>query len=126
MNIEATSGTGPSAVAVVPTIVAKSRQDEEEKRAARPVEQVREPEKESDKGKSEEERVKEAAERINAFIESVSRDLEFSVDKDTNRTVVKVLARENGEVIRQIPAEEILKIAKVLDELKGLIIREKA
>ncbi|ANA41209.1 MULTISPECIES: flagellar protein FlaG [Geobacter] len=124
MNIEATSGTGPSAVAVVPAIVAKSRQDGEGKHAQRPVEQTREPEK--DKGKSEEERVKEAAERINAFIESVSRDLEFSVDKDTNRTVVKVLARENGEVIRQIPAEEILKIAKVLDELKGLIIREKA
>lgn len=106
--------------------MAKSRQDEEEKRAARPVEQAREPEKESDKGKSEEERVKEATERINEFIESVSRDLEFSVDKDTNRTVVKVLARESGEVIRQIPAEEVLKIARMLDELKGLIIREKA
>jgi flagellar protein FlaG len=55
----------------------------------------------------------------------MTHDLSFSVDKDTNRTVVKVLERESGDVIRQIPADEVLKIAKVLDELKGLIIREK-
>lgn len=124
MNIEATSGAGSSPVAVVPTVVARPQQADEDKRLARPVEQPREPARDEQKKKSDDE-VKEAAARINEFVESMTTDIQFSVDKETNRTVVKVLSRKNGEVIRQIPSEEVLKIAKVLDELEGLIIREK-
>jgi len=73
-----------------------------------------------------EERAKAAADKINEFIESFTRDLQFTIDKDTDRVVVKVVNRKSGDVIRQIPSEEALKIAKALDELKGLIITEKA
>lgn len=72
-----------------------------------------------------EERAKAAADRINEFIESFTRDLKFTVDKDSERVVLKVVDRKSGDVIRQIPSEEALKIAKALDELKGLIIKEK-
>ncbi|MBT1075275.1 flagellar protein FlaG [Geobacter grbiciae] len=71
-----------------------------------------------------EERAKAAADRINEFIESFTRDLKFTIDKDSERVVLKVVDRKSGDVIRQIPSEEALKIAKALDELKGLIIRE--
>lgn len=72
-----------------------------------------------------EERAKAAAEKINEFIESFTRDLQFTIDRDSERVVLKVVDRKSGDVIRQIPSEEALKIAKALDELKGLIIREK-
>lgn len=124
MNIQVSGGIGNVAGSVVPAAVAGPNVPEEEKRASTPVELPKVAVKEMSAAEKEEQ-VKEAAEKISEFIEAMTHDLSFSVDKDTNRTVVKVLERESGDVIRQIPAEEILKIAKMLDELKGLIIREK-
>lgn len=74
----------------------------------------------------EEEQLRDAADRTNEFVKGISQSLQFSVDKDTGKTVVKVIDRETDEVIRQIPPKEMLEIAKALDTLKGLIIREKA
>lgn len=71
------------------------------------------------------EAVKKAAESINAFIKSTQRNLEISVDKDTGIVVVKVVDKESGEVIRQIPAEETLAIAKHLDSVQGVLFRSK-
>jgi len=70
--------------------------------------------------------VKRAAESINEFIKSTSRNLEFSVDKDTGIVVVKVVDQETGDVIRQIPGEETLAIARNLDSVQGMLIRSKA
>lgn len=125
MNIQVNGGIGNVAGTVAPSMVASPNVPEEEKRASTPVELPKVAVREATAAEKEEQ-LKEAAEKINEFIEAMTHDLSFSVDKDTNRTVVKVLERDSGEVIRQIPAEEVLKIAKMLDELKGLIIREKA
>jgi len=70
--------------------------------------------------------VKKAAEQINEFIQSSSRNLQFSVDKNLNRIIVKVVDKETGEVIRQIPGEETLAIANSLDTQKGVLIQSKA
>lgn len=70
--------------------------------------------------------VKKAAEQINEFIQSSSRNLQFSVDKTLNRIIVKVVDKETGEVIRQIPGEETLAIANSLDTPKGVLIQSKA
>lgn len=70
--------------------------------------------------------LKQAAEQINEFIKSSSRNLEFLVDKGSGRIIVKVLDQETGEVIRQVPAEETLAIARSLDTPQGVIIRSKA
>lgn len=70
--------------------------------------------------------VKKAAEAINEFIKSTSRNLQFSVDKDTGIVVVKVVDKETGDVIRQIPGEETLAIAKNLDSVQGVLFRSKA
>lgn len=72
------------------------------------------------------EAVKKAAESINEFIKSTSRNLQFSVDKETGIVVVKVMDKETGDVIRQIPGEETLAIAKNLDSVQGVLIRSKA
>lgn len=44
-----------------------------------------------------------------------ARDLQFSVDQASGRTVITVKEAATGAVVRQIPAEEILAIARHLD-----------
>lgn len=70
--------------------------------------------------------VTEAVHNINKSLESLKQDLQFTVDSDSNRTVVKVVDQKTKEVIRQIPSEEALEIAKALDTVKGVLIRQKA
>ncbi len=48
--------------------------------------------------------------------------LKFEIDADLDRVIVKVVDEQSGEIIRQIPPEELLKIAKQLGEIQGLLI----
>jgi len=57
---------------------------------------------------------------------SSGSSLEFSVDADTNRIVVKVVDNETRELVRQIPMEEMLALAKAMNQLQGLLLRTKA
>lgn len=68
----------------------------------------------------------EAMRSINKALESMSSDLEFTIDDDTKATVVKVIDRQTKELIRQIPNEATLEISKALDKLQGLLIKQKA
>lgn len=70
--------------------------------------------------------VRKSVEAMNDFVRTINSDLKFSVDEDTGKTVVKVVDQATDQVIRQIPAEEVLAIAKALDKLKGLLIHQKA
>lgn len=74
----------------------------------------------------ERQKVKQAVEQVNKAVPSFSRNLQFSVDEDTNKNIVRVVDTSTGELIRQIPSQEIIEIAKALDKLQGMIIREKA
>lgn len=47
------------------------------------------------------------------------RDLSFSIHDKTGDMVVRIIDRESKEVIRQIPAEEMLRIAEFLLETEG-------
>lgn len=63
----------------------------------------------------------------NAFIqESTSSSLQFSLDQDSGRTVVKMIDTETAEVLRQIPSEEMLAISKSIDRMQGLLINREA
>lgn len=69
------------------------------------------------------ERVKAAAEDIQKFFQSVKRNLEFSVDESSGKVVVKVIASESGLVVRQIPNEEVLKLADSLSDANSLLFK---
>lgn len=69
--------------------------------------------------------VSQALKSINKALEGMSQSLEFALDEDSQRTVVKVLDRNTKEVIRQMPTEEALQISKALDQSQGLLIRQK-
>ena len=70
--------------------------------------------------------LKEAVEKVQEYIRPFNNGLEFSINKDTDQLVVKVIDQNTKEVIRQIPSEEMLAIAKALDSLKGLLVKQTA
>ncbi|TXI93619.1 MAG: flagellar protein FlaG [Burkholderiaceae bacterium] len=70
--------------------------------------------------------VSEAVDAINKVIRGSSQNLEFTVDDAEGNIVVKVVDQQTKEVLRQIPSEEALEIAKSLDKLQGLLIRQVA
>lgn len=57
-----------------------------------------------------------AVSRINEYVQNVQRTLEFTVDADSGRDVVKILDKQTEEVIRQVPTEEVLAIARNIAE----------
>ena len=73
-----------------------------------------------------EEKLQTSTKKVQEFVNSVVSDIEFSIDEDSGQTVVKVIDRGTKEVIRQIPSEEMLELAKALDKLQGLLLRQEA
>jgi len=58
---------------------------------------------------------------IQTYVNTSQRNLEFSIDDSTHDVVVKVIATDSGEVIRQLPTEAALKLAQSLaDGRSGL------
>lgn len=51
---------------------------------------------------------------INEFVQSVQRDLRFSVDDELGKTIIKVIDSDSGDVIRQIPEDVVLELARKL------------
>lgn len=72
------------------------------------------------------EQVQQAAEQIQRVVAPAAQNLLFSVDKATGKTVVRIVDSETKELVRQIPPEEILAIARALDQMRGLLFNGKA
>lgn len=58
--------------------------------------------------------VSRAVTQINDYVQTINRELQFSVDEDSGHTVIKVLDVTSGKVIRQIPGDEVLALAKTV------------
>jgi flagellar protein FlaG len=61
--------------------------------------------------------VEAAVGQMKDFAQAMSRQLQFDVDEESGRTVVRVLDKDSGEIIRQIPSDEILALARHMKEL---------
>lgn len=72
------------------------------------------------------EQVRNAVSEIEKFLSTSRRNLEFSTDEDSGKIVVKVIASETGELIRQLPSEEALRIASSLSDVNSLLFDAKA
>lgn len=70
--------------------------------------------------------VTEATQRVEKFVQAMSSDLQFTVDDSSGAFVIRIVDRATQEVIRQMPSEEMLAIAKALDRLQGLLVRQQA
>lgn len=67
-----------------------------------------------------------AATKVNEVLSLADPQLKIEVDRETERVIVKVLEQKSGELIRQIPPEELLELEKYLTAPKGLLVEEQA
>ncbi len=70
--------------------------------------------------------VQQAVKAANVAVRAFSNSVEFSFDEQIGRNVVRVVDAETRTLIRQIPSEEMLAIARALDRLQGLLVQEQA
>ncbi|RUO30234.1 flagellar protein FlaG [Aliidiomarina soli] len=59
------------------------------------------------------------AEQFVEVAQTLNRELQFSVNKDIDETVITVIDRNTGETVRQIPSEEIVRLAERVRELSA-------
>ena len=64
------------------------------------------------------EQLNSAVNELSGYVQNITRELNFSVDQELGRTVVTVIDESTGDVIRQIPSEEMLDLAKHLQEVR--------
>lgn len=67
-----------------------------------------------------------AARQINVYLKSSSAGVEFMVDDRSSKVIVRIVESETGQVIRQVPSEEMLAISHALDRVTGLLLAQKA
>lgn len=63
-------------------------------------------------------RVERAVAKLNDYVQSYQRDLKFTVDRDLGRPIVHVVDRSTQEVIRQIPNDVTLRLARNLKAIE--------
>lgn len=63
--------------------------------------------------------VNKAADEGNTLFQAVKRNLQFEVDDTTKELVVKIVDSDSGEVVKQIPSEEMLALVKRMKEMEG-------
>ena len=78
----------------------------------------------SQNSKPEPEQVEEVVTRLQNTFQDVEPRIELSVDKELNQVIVRVFDEESGDLIRQIPSEEILKLDRFFADLSGLFVDE--
>ena len=63
---------------------------------------------------------------IQSFVQTVKRGLDFNVDDSSGEVVVKVIDTDSGKLVRQIPSEELLRLAERLEDIRSLMFEAKA
>ncbi|MDI1299330.1 flagellar protein FlaG [Methylotenera sp.] len=67
-----------------------------------------------------------AVKKLNDLVAPALQTVQFSLDAQSDRMVVKVVDTASKQVLRQIPNEEVLAMSKTLDKLQGLMSRQTA
>lgn len=66
--------------------------------------------------------VLEVVQKANAALTSNQSNLKFLVDSDNGKPIVQIVDRETQEVLKQIPSVEMLKIAKAIEKMQGVLM----
>jgi len=79
------------------------------------------------------EQLQTAINTVNRSLKNSNQNVQFSLDADTNKMVVRMVDAETGEVIRQVPSDAVLAIARSIDQYQqshqlqhGLLFQQKA
>jgi flagellar protein FlaG len=68
------------------------------------------------------EQLEKVAQQLQDFVGEMNRGLEFTVDKDSGRDVIKVIDKNSGELVKQYPSEEVLTLVAKLSEMVGSFV----
>jgi flagellar protein FlaG len=71
-------------------------------------------------------KIESVTKQIDSFLRSIGRTINFRVDPGSGRTIVSVLDATTGEVIREVPGEDALKLAQNLENSLGAFVDERA
>ena len=70
-------------------------------------------------------KIESVTRQIDSYLRSMNKSLQFSVDKTTGETVVAIRDDETGEIIRQVPGEDALRIAQRIEDTLSAMLDEK-
>ena len=70
--------------------------------------------------------IEAVARQLESFLKNVSRSLEFHVDESSGRMVCSVRDAQTGDLIRQIPNEEVLRMAELAHDETIVLVNERA
>ena len=73
-----------------------------------------------------EDAVKTMQKKLKKFREVLKSEAEFKIDRSTGMVIVKIKDKDTGQVIRQIPPDVVVKLAKTIDEFLGMLLDERA
>jgi len=62
---------------------------------------------------------------INEQLKSSNSSIQFSIDDKSNEIIVRIVDRDTGEVIRQIPPESIVRLRDSMRDMSGLFVEKK-
>jgi flagellar protein FlaG len=71
-------------------------------------------------------KIESVTKQIDSFLRSIGRTISFRVDPGSGRTVVSVLDTTTGEVIRQVPGEDALRLAQSIEDSLSAFVDEHA
>jgi flagellar protein FlaG len=71
------------------------------------------------------EQLEKVAQQLQDFVGEMNRGLEFTVDKDSGRDVIKVIDKSSGELVKQYPSEEVLSLVANLSNMVGSFVDAK-
>lgn len=77
-------------------------------------------------GKSDVKQVQQSLDDINKVMAGFAISVQFQIDPDYKELIVKVVDQETGKLIRQMPTEDVVKMSKAMDNLKGLLFAQSA
>jgi flagellar protein FlaG len=80
----------------------------------------------AEKTKVSNEQLSKMVQELNDKMQSLDTSLSFSVDQETKRVVIKVIDDATKEVVRQIPAEQMLEVSHHISEVLGMLVDEEA
>jgi len=64
--------------------------------------------------------------QLNQHVQSLNRNLQFQIDDDSGKIIVKVIDSDTEEVVRQIPSEEVLSVSNASEKLSGILFDHSA
>jgi len=79
-----------------------------------------------DQTKLSQEELKELSQALNHFLSLFNLETKLVYNKDAGQVVVQVIDKRTNEVIKQIPPEELLEVAKKIHDFVGLLLEKKA